>query len=88
VVVDVADLMQAVDALLAANPGLGALLGVDVGALRAEIAGLLASGDLDSLVSVVPPGDGLFEPAPEGPLAELAGLADVPGSVIGTLRLA
>jgi hypothetical protein len=39
-------------------------------------------------VSVVPPGDGLFEPAPEGPLAELAGLADVPGSVIGTLRLA
>ena len=49
---------------------------------------LLAVGDLGSLLSVVPVGDGLFQLVPQGPLAELAGLADVPNVVIGALRLA
>ena len=53
-----------------------------------QIDDLLAVGDLDSLLSVVPLGDGLFQLVPQGPLAELAGLADVPNVVIGALRLA
>jgi len=85
--VDTAAVGRAVASLLGANPGLGGLLGIDVGALRSRIDGLLAIGDLGSLLSVVPLGDGLFALVPAGPLAELAGLANVPNAFIGTLRL-
>ena len=55
--------------------------------MTSRIGALLAGGDLGSLLSVVPVGDGLFQLVPAGPLAELAGLANVPSAVIGTLRL-
>jgi hypothetical protein len=85
--VDTAALGRAVASLLGANPGLVDLLGIDVGAVTSRIGALLAGGDLGSLLSVVPVGDGLFQLVPAGPLAELAGLANVPSAVIGTLRL-
>jgi hypothetical protein len=85
--VDTAALGRAVDSLLGANPGLLDLLGIDVGAVTSRIGALLASGDPGSLLSVVPVGDGMFQLVPAGPLADLAGLANVPGAVIGALRL-
>ena len=86
--VDAAALGRAIDSLLGANLELGDLLDIDIGLLRSQIDDLLAVGDLGSLLSVVPVGDGLFQLVPQGPLAELAGLADVPNVVIGALRLA
>jgi hypothetical protein len=86
--VDTAALGRAVASLLGANPGLVDLLGIDVGDVTSRIGALLAGGDLGSLLSVVPVGDGLFQLVPAGPLADLAGLANVPSAVIGTLRLA
>ena len=86
--VDTTALGRAIDSLLGANLELGDLLDIDIGLLRSQIDDLLAVGDLGSLLSVVPVGDGLFQLVPQGPLAELAGLADVPNVVIGALRLA
>jgi hypothetical protein len=86
--VDTAALGDAIDRLLGINLDLGDLLNIDIGVLERQIDDLLAVGDLDSLLSVVPVGDGLFQLVPRGPLARLAGLADVPNLVIGALRLA
>ena len=82
------ELGRAIDSLLGANLELGDLLDIDIGLLGSQIDDLLAVGDLGSLMSAVPVGDGLFQLVPQGPLAELAGLADVPNVVIGALRLA
>ncbi len=86
--VDTVALGRAIDSLLGANIDLGDLLNIDIGLLGSQIDDLLADRDLDSLLSVVPVGDGLFQLVPQGPLAQLAGLADVPNLVIGALRLA
>ncbi len=86
--VNTAALGEAVDSLLGINLDLGDLLHIDIGVLERQIDDLLAIGDLDSLLSVVPVGGGLFQLVPQGPLAQLAGLADVPNVVIGALRLA
>lgn len=83
--IDTVALSRAVDSLLEVSLSLGGLLDLDVGVLRSELNRALAGGDLSSLISVQPVGGQLVRLVPRGPLAQLAGLAQLPNDVIGSI---
>ena len=85
--IDTLALSRAVNSLLDVNLSLGGLLDLDIGVLRSELNRALASGDLSSLISVQPVGGQLVRLVPQGPLAQLAGLAQLPNDVIGGIRV-
>jgi hypothetical protein len=84
--IDVADLRDAVHALVGTNL-VASLLDLDLPATLATVGALLRAGDLTQLVGVQRIGDSVLRLVPLGPLAGLSGLSGVPALPVGLVDL-